>query len=130
MSDRQKDTVSTPLTAAPPPTHPDSERHPTFRHTFLAHLPPDVAEALEHLGRGLYHLVLALPGEPHHRSWTAARLHATAADLHFQATYLRELARERQASSLPETDARLSDRAQAWADQAQALATRIESALS
>jgi hypothetical protein len=127
MSDRQKSTVTPTPSAA---TALSSERHPTFRHTFLAHLPPDVAEALEHLGRGLYHLVLALPGEPHHRSWTAARLQATAADLHFQATYLRELARERQASSLPETDGCLSDRAQAWADQAQALATRIESALS
>jgi len=129
MSDRPKDISTTP---PPPQLSPDDdwERHPTFRHTFLAHLPPDVAEALEQLGRGLYHLVLALPGEPHSGSWTAARLRATAADLRFQAAYLAALAQERDASSLSRSDTLLSDRAQAWSDQVQALAARIEAALT
>jgi hypothetical protein len=80
----------------PPPTQLDWERHPTFRHTFLAHLPPDLAEAVEHLGRGLYQFLLA---------------------------------HESEASCLSPTDALLSDRAQAWSTQAEALATRIEGAL-
>jgi len=132
MSDRPKSTVSpTPASSAapPPPPEPDWERHPTFRHTFLAHLPPDVAEAAEHLGRGLYHLVLALPGEPHRGSWTAARLQATAADLRFHAAHLAALAEERHTSSLSSTDFHLSEWSLPWALQLEEVAERIESAL-
>jgi len=125
MSDRQKSTVSTTPTA-----EPEWERHSTFRHTFLAHLSPDLAEAVEQLGRGLYYFILALPGEPHHGSWTAARLRATVADLRFHANHLAALAQERHAASLSRSDTLLSERAEAWAVQAETLATRIEGPLS
>jgi hypothetical protein len=129
MSDRPKDIASTTPSAATLATIAESERHPTFRHTFLAHLPPDLAEAVEHLGRGLYQLLLALELDGYRGSWTAHRLRAAAADLRYQAAYLAALAQEREASCLSPTDALLSDRAQAWSTQAEALATRIEGAL-
>ena len=131
MSDREKCTFTPPPSPSPEPRDLDWERYPTFRHTFLAHFPLDVADSVEELGRALYHLVLAFgPGAPAQESWTTARLRATAADLHVHAAFLRDLAREREASSLSESDARLSDRAKAWADQAQGLASRIEAALA
>jgi hypothetical protein len=90
---------------------------------------PDVAEALEEMGHGLYGLVLAHSFDPPPGSWTAARLRAAAADLHFHAHHLRSLAQERHASTLSGADSLLSERAEAWSVQAEALATRIESAL-
>jgi hypothetical protein len=131
MSDRTKSTVTPPPTAAPPkpPTGSDAERHLTFRHAFLVHLPLDVADAMEEMGRGLYQLVLARSLGLPAGSWTQARLRAAVADLRFEAAHLAAIAEERHASSLPLEDALLSERAAAWAVQAEALATRIESAL-
>jgi hypothetical protein len=128
MSDRQKSTCTTSASTRPP-AESDWERHATFRHTLLAHLPPDVAEAVEHLGSGMYHFLLALEADCYRGSWTVHRLRATVADLRFHAGYLAELARERQASALSPTDAHLSERAEAWSTQAEALATHIETAL-
>jgi hypothetical protein len=128
MSDRPKSTVPHPP-ASPPPAGRDWERHLTFRRAFLVHLPPDVADAMEEMGRGLYQLVLARQLDLPAGSWTQARLRAAVADLRFEAAHLAAIAEERHASSLPREDAHLCERAEAWATQAEALATRIKRAL-
>jgi hypothetical protein len=123
MSDRQKSTVSTASADR------DWERHATFRRTFLVHVSPDVAEALEEMGHGLYGLVLAHSFDPPPGSWTAARLRATAADLRFHAAHLASLAEERHASSLPSADAHLSEESLLWVQRLEETAEHIDTAL-
>ena len=124
MPDREKSTQSPP----PESPAPSWEDNPTFRETFLLHLPPDLHPAVRETGRRIFSVVLESKLPPLPKPWVHMRLQAVAADLRFLRLFLGAIAEDRFKASLTEEEARLAERAEAWAMKLQQIARRMEEA--
>lgn len=137
MTDRPESTADTQATPPEedhrlPPTPPEYPSHweewPTFRETFLLHLPPDLHPGVREAGRGIFATALELELPPLAQPWTHMRLRAVAADLRFLQQFLEAVAADRFEASLEEEEARLAERAEAWALKLHQIAARMEAA--
>lgn len=101
---------------------------PFLRHTFTWRLqrPEDLAALTRVLGMiEEWAMETGQFGPDDRHDTTAAAIEAVGRDALFLARYLEELARERFGSALTEEQARLCERAEGWAEQAQALGAAI-----
>lgn len=134
MPDRPKSSVPPSPPDSPPPsdesTPPSWEDAPTFRETFLLHLPPDLHRGVREAGRGIFATALEIELPPLPRPWTHMRLRAVAADFRFLQSFLEAIAADRFEASLSEEEARLAERAEAWAMKLHQIAHRMEEATS
>ena len=126
MSDRQK-SIPSPPPADPAPPWEDS---PTFRETFLLHLPPELHSGVRETGRAIFATALEVELPPLPRPWVHMRLRAVAADLRFLQSFLEAIAEDRFTASLESEEARLAERAEAWALKVHQIARRMEEATS
>lgn len=113
-------------------SRPDSqpwEDAPAFREIFLAHFPPEAAEAFRLAGRHLYDAALDVDLYELEEPWVRARVRALAADLRFCAQVFATLAATREAAGLTIEEHHLATRSQQWAAEILALALDIEGAL-
>lgn len=111
------------------PTPPDTdtwEDAPTFRETFLLHLPPELQSGVREVGKAIFATALKVELPPLPRPWVHMRLQAVAADLHFLQSFLLAIAEDRFNASLAEVEARLAERAEAWALKLEQIARRME----
>ena len=130
MSDHPKD--------IPPTTPPDSppgaptatwEDAPAFREIFLAHVPPEAAEAFRHAGRHLYDAALDVDLYELAEPWVRARVRALAKDLRVTAEVFATLADSREVAGLTIEEHELATRCKVWAGEVVAVVLGIEGAL-
>lgn len=131
MSDHTKDTPTNPPPATPAPEVPGAtwEEAPAFREIFLAHFPPDAAEAFRQAGRHLYDASLEAVVFELAEPWVRTRVRALAADLRVTAQVLASLAASREAAGLTIAEHELATRCQSWAAEVTAVVLGIEGAL-
>lgn len=126
MSDHPKDIPPTTPPGTPAPTWEDA---PAFREVFLAHFPPEAADAFRQAGRHLYDAALESDTEALLSPWVAAQVRALARDLRFSAQVLASLADAREAAGLSVPEHHLATRCQVWAGEVAAVVLGIEGAL-
>ena len=119
-------------TVPPPPndsTAPPWEDAPAFREIFLAHFPPEAADAFRQAGRHLYDAVLEVDLYELNEPWVRARVRALAADLRFTALVLTTLAGVRLQAGLTAEEMALAMKAESWAGEVDQFAASLEAAV-
>ena len=117
------------------PAPPDSataspwEDAPAFREVFLAHFPPEAADAFRQAGRHLYDAVLEVDLYELDEPWVRARVRALAADLRFTALVLTTLAGVRIEAGLTAEEMALATKAESWAGEVDRFAASLEAAV-
>lgn len=96
MPDRQKSNLPPPP-GVPAPSRDDN---PTFRETFLLHLPPELHAGVRETGRAIFATALEMEPPPLPRAWTHRRRRAVAADLRFLRLFLGAIGEDRFKASL------------------------------
>lgn len=126
MSDRSKSTAP----GTPPDTPATSwEDAPAFREIFLAHFPPEAAEAFRQAGRHLYDAALDVDLYELAEPWVRARVRALAKDLRVTAEVFATLADSREVAGLTIEEHELATRCKVWAGEVLAVVLGIEGAI-